>query len=269
MSFNLFAPAPFPHYQFPQPICLAVQHYHDESPSCSNLLPKCLHRSPPPHAPPITQTITDGTLKLPLSSRRTHLNRMQKLFNLLLDLQFFCSHLFNIRRKVCKQFTFQQLQQHLKAEQLDRKTLQIIFCHLRNDFVVLGYLFLTSFEITPISDTFVINSAISRPIILYSNPNPNPTSNALPIPCADEPSVRRFTPERAVGPPRAKTNNSSNADFQSSPNTREAPVTILQNITSRISELEKAFTVAIASYTSIMRGFTLSISSCMIKCAGL
>ena len=64
----------------------------------------------------------------------------------------------------------------------------------------------------------------------------------------------RSTPEGAVGPPRAKTNNSVHADFQSSPNTWEAPPTTAQSLTSRISELEKLFTDEIATYTAITAG---------------
>ena len=40
-----------------------------------------------------------------LSRRRAHFSRMQKLFNLLLDLHLFCSHLFNISRNVYRRFT--------------------------------------------------------------------------------------------------------------------------------------------------------------------
>ena len=57
-----------------------------------------------------------------------------------------------------------------------------------------------------------------------------------------------------MGPPREKTNNSSNADFQCSPNTREAPQTTAQDLTSRISKLENLFADEIATYTSITSG---------------
>ena len=103
-----------------------------------------------------------------------------------------------------------------------------------------------------ISDTSVKNSAIS--LLFNSNPNPNLTSDALLLPCAAAPSIRRSTSEGAVGPPRAKTNNSSNVDFQSSPNTREAPQTTVQVLTSKISKLEKLFADEIAAYTSITAG---------------
>ena len=74
-----------------------------------------------------------------------------------------------------------------------------------------------------------------------SKPHPNPISTALLLLCADEPKFRCSTPEGAVGPPRVKTNNSSKADFQSLPNTREAPPPTAHNLTSRFSKLEKLF----------------------------
>ena len=85
-------------------------------------------------------------------------------------------------------------------------------------------------------------------------PNPNPTSSAFPVPCTDEPKIRPSTPVSAVGPPRTKTNNSSNADFQPTTNTQEAPPTMAQNITSRNCKLEKLFADEIATYTSINDG---------------
>ena len=60
--------------------------------------------------------------------------------------------------------------------------------------------------------------------------------------------------EGAVGPTRAKTNNSSSADFQFSANTREAPQTTAQNLTLIISKLKKLFADEIAAYTSITAG---------------
>ena len=105
----------------------------------------------------------------------------------------------------------------MKVEQLDRRILQTIVLQLRNDFALLRYLLFSSMGTSPISDNPGNNSASIPPI------KPNPTSTALPIPCADEPLVRLSTPEGAVGSTRAKTNNFANANFQSSPNTREVP----------------------------------------------
>ena len=86
------------------------------------------------------------------------------------------------------------------------------------------------------------------------NANPNPTSSAFPLPVPGEPELRRSTPVGAVGPPRKKTNNTANADFQPTPNTQEAPSTTVQNLTSRICKLEKLFADEISAYTSITAG---------------
>ena len=89
--------------------------------------------------------------------------------------------------------TIRQFQQHLKAEQLDRWTLQFFVLQLQIDFALLRFLLFSLFGTTPTRDTSVNNSAISPPTTISPNPNPNPTSNELPIPCADERSIRRST----------------------------------------------------------------------------
>ena len=57
-----------------------------------------------------------------------------------------------------------------------------------------------------------------------------------------------------MGPPRAETNNSANADIQSSTNTKEAPPTQAQHLTSRICKDENIFAGGIATHTSITAG---------------
>ena len=78
------------------------------------------------------------------------------------------------------------------------------------------------------------------------NPIPNPTSSAFPLPGPGEPKLRRSTPVGVVGPTRAKTNNSANADFQTTPNTQEAPAITAESLTSRISKFEYLFADEIA-----------------------
>ena len=136
----------------------------------------------------------------------------------------------------------------MKVEQLDRRILQTIFLQLQKHFALLRYLLFSSIATTPINDTPNNNSASSPPT------NRNPTLTALSISCADEPPVRLSTPEGTVGSLRAKTDNFTNANFQSSPNTRKAPPTKVQNLTSRISKLEKLIADKIATYTSINAG---------------
>ena len=92
------------------------------------------------------------------------------------------------------------------------------------------------------------------------NPKPNPkhsphsTSSAFPLPGPRAPTLRRSTPVGAVGPPRTKTNNTANVDFQPIPNTHEASSTTIQNLTSRICKLEKQFANEVSTYTSITAG---------------
>ena len=132
------------------------------------------------------------------------------------------------------QKTIRQFDQHLKTEQQDRKTLQLIVLQLQNDFTLLRYLSVSSVGTIPICHPAVKNSATS-PLL---NSNPNVTLNVLLLHCSDGPQLRRYTPEDTVGPPRAKPNKFANVDLQSSTTTREASPTTAQNLTSRISKLE-------------------------------
>ena len=150
----------------------------------------------------------------------------------------------------------------MKADHLNKQALQLFALQLQNDFALLRYLLFSD------KDTAAEDSATSSLINLNLNPNPNPTSSAFTLPCTDDAKLRRSTPVGAMGPPRAKTNYSANADFQSILNTQEAPSTTVQNLVSRIGKLEKLFTDEIATYTSIspsLWGSNLKIFSCMIK----
>ena len=143
----------------------------------------------------------------------------------------------------------------MKAERLDRRTLQLIALQLQNDFAILRYLLFSSVGTTSISDNGVKNSATSPLLNPPPNTKPNPTSTALPIPCAEDPKHYRSTPLGAVGPPRAKTNKYANADFHPTTNTQDIPSITMQKLTSRFSRTEKLFTDEIATYTSITEGF--------------
>ena len=152
--------------------------------------------------------------------------------------------------------TIKQFNQHLKAEQLDRQTLQLILLQLQNDCALLRYLLFSRVETISNNDTTVKNSATS-PLLKYNpnpNPNPKPTSSAFPLSGPGEHKLLRSTPVGAVGPPRTETNNTANADFQPTPNTQKAPSAIVQNLTSKICKLEKLFADEISAYTSITAG---------------
>ena len=154
--------------------------------------------------------------------------------------------------------SIQQFNQHLKAEKLDRQILQLIVLQLQNDFAILRYLLFSSAETLPSKDITVKNSATS-PLLNSTakpnpNPNPTPTSSALPLPGPGAPKLHRSTPVGAVGPPRIKINNTTNADLQLTTNKQETPSTTEQNLTSRICKLEKLFANEVSTYTSITAG---------------
>ena len=136
----------------------------------------------------------------------------------------------------------------MKAEHLNRQTLQLIVLQLQNDFALLRYLLF--------SNKFIAfkNSATSPLLNPNPNPNPNPTPSALPLPGPGEPKLRHSIPAGAVGPPRAKTKNSANANFQPTPNTQEAPPVTAQKLTSRISKLKNLFADEIETNTPITAG---------------
>ena len=132
----------------------------------------------------------------------------------------------------------------MKAEHLHRQALQLIALQLQNDFALLRYLLFSD-------EDSAAKDSTSSPLI---NPNPNLTSYAFTLPCPDDAKFRRSTPVGAMGPTKAKTNSSANADFQPTLNTQEDPATTVQNLTSRIDKLEKLFTDEITTYTSITAG---------------
>ena len=116
------------------------------------------------------------------------------------------------------------------------------------------YLLFSPVETISNKEITVKNSATSPLFKSKTNPNPNPPSSAFRLPSPGEPKLRRSTPVGAVGPPRTKTNHTANADFQPTPNRQEAPLTTVQNLTSRICNLEKLFADEISTYTSITAG---------------
>ena len=208
----------------------------------------------PSHAPSINQPNTDGTFILPFIEPRNQSKQYAAAHQPPPGSSSLLSsppqHQANCPQAIHK--TIQQFNQHLKAEHLDRQTLQLIVLQLQNDFALLHYLLFSPVETISNKDIAVKNSAI-RPLH-NPNSNPNPTSSPFPLPCIDEPKPCRFTPVGAVGPPRAKTINSVDADFQPTPNTQEASPTMVQNLTSRICKPEKLFADDVATYTFITAG---------------
>ena len=217
-------------------------------------------QSTPSHAPSISQHITDCTFLLPPLQPTTqskpdaavHQPTPGSSAILPSPLQ----HQSNCLQAIDK--TIKQFSQHLNAEQLDRQTLQLILLQFQNDFALLRYLLFSPAETISNKNVTVNISATSlllNPNVSPNpNPNPNPISVAFPLPGPGEHTILRSTPVGAVGPPRTKTNNTANADFQPTPNTQEAPSTMVQNLTPSLCKLEKLFADEISAYTSITAG---------------
>ena len=204
----------------------------------------------PPRAPCINQHITDGTSLLPSpqlinqSKANAAVHQSTPEFSALLSSPL-------LRQANCLQAiqkTIQQPNQQLKAQNLDRQALQLIALQLQNDFALLRNLLSSD------KDTAAKDSATSPIINPNLTPNPNTTSSAFTLPCTDDAQLHRSTPVGAMGPSRAKTNNSVNAGLQPIVNTQEDPPTTVQNLASRICKLENLFADEIKTYTSITAG---------------
>ena len=208
----------------------------------------------PPHAPSTKQHITDGTLLLPLLQPTNQCKPVAAVHQPIPGSSAISpsslQHQANCLQAIHK--TIRQFNQHLKAEHLDRQTLQLIVLQVKNDSASLRYLLFSLVETISNMDITVKNSATSP--LLNSKPKPNPNSSAFPLSDPGETKLRRSTPVGAVRSPRMKTNNPANADFQPTPDTQEAPSTMVQNLTSRICKLEKLFAVELSTYTSITAG---------------
>ena len=209
----------------------------------------------PSHALPINRPITDGSFIFPLiqpkhpSQQYAAAHQLPPGSSPLLSSPL--QHQVNCLQAIHK--TNQQFHQHLKAEQLDRKTLKFLVLQLQNDFALLRYLLFSSGGTISFSATTAVKNSATSPLF-NPKPNPNPNRTAPLLPRADAPKLHRCTAEGALGTPRMKKNNSANTDFQSSSNTREAPPTTGESLTSRISKLEKLFADEIAAYTSTTAG---------------
>ena len=160
----------------------------------------------PSHAHPVNQPITDGTFILlliqPTNQFKQGATAHQPPPGSSSLLPSPPQHQTKCLKAIHK--NIQQFNQHSKAEHLDRKTLQVIVLQLQKYFALLHSLLFPSVGTIPICDTSIQNPATSPPIHHkpIPNTNPNPTSNALLLPCASEPSVHCSTPVGAVGPHR-------------------------------------------------------------------
>ena len=265
MSLNPLAPVFLPQDQSSSDPSLPLCHSNTMNFPLTQLICGMPPQIIPSHAPSINQHIADTTLLLPLLQQTkqskpdaaAHQSTPGPSASLPSSLQ----HQSNCLQAITK--TIKQLSQHLKVEQLDRQTLQLILLQLQNDFALLRYLPFSQVDTIPNKHITVKDSATSPLLDSKLNPIPNPASTA----CTEAPKLRRLTPVGAVGPPRTKTNNTANADFQPIPNTQE---TTIQNLTSRICKLEKLFANQVSTYTSITAGdhsqyFLLYDKTCQLE----
>ena len=197
----------------------------------------------PSLAPSINQHIADTTLLLPLPQQTNQSTpdaaAHQPIPGSLTPLPSSLQHQSNCLQAINK--TIKQFSQHLNAEQLDRQTLQLILLQLQNDFALLRYLLFSPVETIPNKNITVKDSATSLPLNSNPNSNPNPTSSAFPLSGPRDHTLLCSTPVGTLGPTRTKTNNTTNANPQPTPNLQETPSTTVQNPTSRICKLEKLF----------------------------
>ena len=257
MSLNPLAPAFLPSYQSSSNSPISWCNSTTMGLLLAQLICGMAPQTTPTHAPSINQHITDGSFLLPLlqptnqSKPDAAVHQPTPGSSALFPSPL--QHQSNCLQATSK--TIKQFNQHLKAEQLDRQTLQLILLQLQNDSALLRYLLFSPVETISNKDNTVKNSATSP--LLNSNPNPNtntnpnPTSSVFPLSGHGEHKLLRSTPVGAVWPPGTKTNITANADFQPTLNTQEALSTTVQNLTSRICKLKKLFADETSAYTSI------------------
>ena len=263
MSLNPLAPAFLPRHQYSADPPLSLCNSNTMNLPLTQLICGIPPQITPSHAPSINQHIADNTLLLPFlqpinqytKDAAAHKSTPGSSTPLPSSLHHQMKRLQAINNSI------QQFNQHLKAEKLGRQILQLVVLQLQNNFAVLRYLLFTSTGTLPNKDIAVKDTA-TRPLIdTNANPNPIPNPNpsshlpsAFSLPGPRAPTLRRSTPVGAVGAARTETNNTTNIDSQPTPNSQGAPSATLQNLTTRISKLEKLFASEVSSYTSITAG---------------
>ena len=259
MSLNSLAPAFLPHHQPSSDPPVSLCNSNTMNLPLAQLICGMPPQIIPSHAPSINQHINDNTILLPhlqpMNQYTTDAAAHKPTPGLSTHLPPSLQHQTECLQAI--NISMQQFHQHLKAEKLDGQMIQLVVLQLQNDLAVLRYLLFSSTGTIPNKDITVKDTATSPlfDTIAHPNPNANPsphsTSSAFSLPGPRAPTLRHSTPVGAVGPPRTKTNNTANADFQPIPNTRE---TTIQNLTSRIFKLEKLFAHEVSTYTSITAG---------------
>ena len=266
MSLNPLAPAFLPRHQSSSNPPLSLCNSNTMSLPLAQLICGMPPQITSSHAPSINQHIADNTLLLPLLQPTNQYTKDAAAYKPTLGSSTPLPSSLHHQMKCLQAIknSIQQFNQHLKAETLDRQSLQLVVLQLQNDFAVLRYLLFSSTGTISNKDVTVKDAATSPSLDTtanpnpHANPNPNPNPNpsshfpsAFSLPGPRAPTLRRSTPVGAVGTAKTKTNNTANTDFQPIPNTQE---TTIQNLTSRICKLEKLFANEVSTYTSITAG---------------
>ena len=139
MSLNPLAPAFLPQFQFPSDPPISMGNFTTMSLPLAQLICGMTQPIIPSHASPINQPNTDGSFILPLFQPTNQSKQDEAIHQSLPGssslLPSTLQHQANCIKAIHK--TIQQFNQHLKAEHLNRQTLQLIFLHLPNDFALL------------------------------------------------------------------------------------------------------------------------------------
>ena len=256
MSLNPLAPVFLPSYQSssnpPTSLCNSTTMGLPLAQLICEVPPQLI----PSLVPPINQCNSDNTLLLPLLQQTNQSKpdavAHQPTPGSSASLPSSLQHQSNCLQAINK--TTQQISQHLKVEQLDRQTLQLILLQLQNDFALLRYLLFSPVDTIPNKHITVKVSATSPLFNSHPNPTPKPASSAFPLSSPRDHPILCPTPVGAVVPPRSKTSNTTNANPQLTPNLQETPSATMENLTSRFCKLEKLFADELSAYTSITAG---------------
>ena len=182
MSLNPFAPPFLPHYQFFSDPPIAQCNSTTISLPFAQLICGIPPQTIPSHAPSISQHITDDTFVLPplqpTNQSKPDAAAHQPTPGSSAFLSSPLQHQVNCLQAIHK--TIQQFNQHLKAEHLDRQTLQLIVLQLQNDFALLRYLLFSPVETISNMDFAVKHSATS--LLFNPKANTNPTLSAFLLP---------------------------------------------------------------------------------------
>ena len=189
-----------------------------------------------------------------LFSRITHLNRIQKHFNPLLDLYPFWSHLFNIRRNVYRRFkrAFNGSTNFSRKNKLTEGHYKLLSFSFRMTLHYCATCFSLRLEQSPsVMLPFKTPLPVHQLTLALTL-----TLNLQNHSCFPTLLNLQFIvlPRRALWDDPDRNQTTLQTSTLSSTNTRDGPLTTVQNLSSRNSKLEKLITDEIATCTSIVAG---------------